>query len=339
MKRRVTVTLVFGAVPVLAAVAILVIIAPSVQTWIVVMGISVLAGLCSAYSGYERYRVLVSVAKRIDDGAQMAITALAETTAARADADKVLAASFERCFAGYGQREAQSRSGALTKFMKDVTTLLGQYRDIQDREAKSRTATVAAELVKVRETFADVGQAIENTVADWRTMTLEVERISKRLSAELRERVTGTLNALQDAWAHGAELRASEMVAEVRRTRAEFEQLTRAADETLREHAAVFKEHQQYVDAQLGRDAELRCKALADWAGLAKESSNSIRALISDLKNLLLAERRRQEEQKRAERDHFENILEDQRKAHEDAAVRSGQLWDHLLNRLKDDAG
>ena len=338
MKGTGTFTLAYGALPVLAAAAILVIITPSVQTWLVVLGISVVAGLCSGWSGHERHRLLVSVRLRIDDGVQTAITALAETTAARTETDKLLVDSFERCFAEYGRRNEQSRSNALTEMTKEVTALLGEYGELQEREAKSRAVAIDEELAKVRETFAVAGKTIENAIGDWRKMTLEVERISKRVAAGLQEHVTSALNALQDAWVHGGELRANEMLAEVKRTRAEFEQFFRAAAETLRGHAAAITEQQQHLDGLRAAEAESRSAVLADWARVAEESSNSIRDLASDigsrLEKLHVAEKNRQEEHTRAERGHFETMLEDQRRAYEDAAERSGQLWGHLLDQL-----
>ena len=338
MKSAVTAALACGALPVLAASAILVSMAPTVQTWIVVLALSVVAGLCSAWSGYERHRLLVSLQTRIDAGAQTARTALAETTAARTEADKLLVDSFERCFAEYGRRDEQSRSTALTKLTTEVAVLLREYRDTHDREAKSRAAALDGELAKVRETFAVAGQTIENAIADWRKTTAEVERISKRLVAELQEHVTNTLSAVLNTWTSGAELRANEILAEMKRSRVEYEELSRAAGENLRSHTVAIAEHQQYLDDQRAAEGELRNAVLADWARAAKEANNSIRDVVSDLgarlERILVEERNRREEQRQAERGRFERMLEDQRKAYDDAAAGSAQLWDHMLAQL-----
>ena len=283
MKSTVTATLARGASPVLAAAAILVIMAPTVETWIVVMAISVVAGLCSAWSGYQRYGLLVSLLRRVDECAMTTRTALAETAVSRIEADKLLVESFERSFGKYKQRNEQSRSNALTKLTKDATALLVEYREFQDREAESRAAAIATELAKVRETLSEVGKGIETAVSDWRKTTMEIQRVSQRF-------------------------------------------------------AAAITDQQQHLDEQRAMDEKSRRALLADWGSVAQESTNSIKDLATDvgarLEELLVAEKKRQEERRRAERDHFEAMLEDQRKAHDAAAKRSGQLWGHLLDQL-----
>ena len=283
MKSAVTATLARGASPVLAAAAILVIMAPPVQTWIVVMAISVVAGLGSAWSAYQRYGLLASLLRRVDECGMTARTALTEAAASRIEANKLLVKSFERSFGEYRQRDEQSRSNALTKLTKDVTALVAEYREFHDREAESRAAAIVGELAKVREAFSAVGQGIETSVTDWRKTTIEVQRVSQRF-------------------------------------------------------ADAITAQQQHLDEQRAMDEKSRRALLADWGSVAQESTNSIRDLATDvgsrLEELLVAEKKRREEQSQAERDHFEAMLEDQRRAHEAAAERSGQLWGHLLDQL-----
>ena len=56
---------------------------------------------------------------------------------------------------------------------------------------------------------------------------------------------------------------------------------------------------------------------------------------VATLRELVETETQRQQEQKRAERDHLDKMLERQQRAHDEAGERSGQLWDRLLNQLE----
>ena len=283
MKSAVTATLARGVSPVLAASAILVIMAPTAQTWIVVMAISVAAGAGSAWSAYQRYKLFADLLRRVDECAMTARTALTETAASRIEANNLLVKSFERSFGEYEQRDEQSRSNALTKLTKDVTALVAEYREFHDSKAESRAAATVAELAKVRETLSAVGRGIETSVNDWRKTTEEVQRVSQRF-------------------------------------------------------ADAITAQQQHLDEQRAMDEKSRRALLADWESVAQKSTDSIRDLATDvgarLEELLVSEKKEQEKQKQAERDHFEAMLEDQRRAHEAAAERSGQLWGHLLDQL-----
>lgn len=364
MKKPVLFALASGAVLPLVAVAVLAIIMPALGTWVVVMAIAIIAGASVAWIGHEGYQLLASVRERIDAGTQTTLKALGEereeTKVARTKADEMLADRLERFFEERGKRDEEWH---------------------------------------------------RKTLAEWDKTTSDVQEVVKRLVEDLREHFATTLAAEREALAHSTELRNETILVEVKQARDEFEQLAKATQNVVEQHATVIQATkeviasvEEHLDNQRVNEAELRQAALADWQNVTTALGASFEAMLSDmrshlktlaeeeralrehaeqsrveaidaelakvrkifegaaqsiavaeklikdsnskfnseaekaiagLRELIELESRRQQDQNRADRDHFQKMLEDQRKAHDAASERSEELWIYLLDQLE----
>ena len=96
------------------------------------------------------------------------------------------------------------------------------------------------------------------------------------------------------------------------------------------------------IDAELAnvkRTFDVAAQGIAVAKERIKDSHTKLNAevgrAIAGLHELIETETRRQQEQNRADREHFQKMLENQRKAHEEADKHSEQLWCRLLDQLE----
>ena len=342
-----TVLFAFGAVFPLVAVAVLVIIMPPLATWVVVGGIAVVAGVFSAWAGQELCQLLWSVRAGINVGTQTMLKALEEaskeTKAARNEANKVLAERLERFFKEYGQRDeawrtqtlaewqavTQALGSSFEKVLSDaishLATLAEQERALQEATAKSRAEAMLAEVKQARSEFE---QLCEGTKEAMERHAVVIQATAK------------TLEAVEE---HFAKQQANEV--EVRHVAlAEWRAVTQALGSSFEKHLATLAEQERALQEAAAKsrakviDAELaKIKETFEQVEDTRTKLNAeVKKAIEALRNLVETEAQRQQQQKRADRDHHEKMLEVQQKAHDAAAERSGQLWGQLLDRLND---
>ena len=337
MKKSVLFAL--GAVFPLVALAVLTIIMPPLGTWVVVVGIAVIAGVFSAWAGQELGRLLLSVRERIDSGTQTTLKALGEaneeTRAARSEANKTLAKRFERFFEEYGQRDEDWRTKTLAewqavrqaldssfkKMLSDVrshlATLAEQERAWQEEAVQSRTEAMQAEAKQARSEFAQLCEATKEAVGQQAAV------------------VQATQKTIENVEDHFAKQQANAL--------AEWQAVTQALASSFEKNLAALAERERVLQEKAAQerteaiDAELA--QVKETFALVEDARNKLNAefekVIGELRALVETEAQRQQDQKRADRDHLEEMLEVQQKAHDEAGERSGQLWGRLLDQLK----
>ena len=349
MKKPVLFALASGAVLPLVAVAVLAIIMPALGTWVVVMAIAIIAGASAAWIGHEGYQLLASVRERIDAGTQTTLKTLGEareeTEVARSEADEMLADRLERFFEERGKRDEEWRVKTLAEWGKTTSdvqevlkrlvedlrehfaTTLAAEREALAHSTELRTEAILVEVKQARDEFEQLAKATQNVVERHATVihaTKEViasveDHLDKQRAneAELRQAALTDWQNVTTALGTSFEAMLSDMRSHLK-TLADEER-------SLQEQAA--KRRAEAIDAEL---AEVR-----NTFEVAAQSIATAEKLVEDSSNKLNAESRRQQEQNRADRDHFQKMLEDQRKAHEDASERSEKLWIHLLDLLE----
>ncbi len=334
-----TVLFAFGAVFPLVALAVLTIIMPSLGTWVIVMGVSVIAGVFLAQARQELGKLLLSVREGLDAGTQTTLKALREENkenkATRREANKILAERFERFFEEYGQRDADWRTKTLAewqsvtqalassfeKMLADTSsrliTLAEQERVLQEEAAKDRAEAMQAEAKQVRSEFAQLCEATKEAVEQHAAVIQATQKVIENVENHFAKQQANTLTE----WQSVTQALASSFEKNLA-TLAERERV-------LQEKAA--QERTEAIDAGLAQIKEI--------FALVEDALNKLNAefekVIGELRALVKEETQRQQEQKRGDRDHLEKMLEVQQKAHDEAAERSGQLWGRLLDQLK----
>ena len=323
-----TVLLAFGAVFPLVALAILTIVMPSVGTWAIVIGLAVVAGVLSAQAGQELVQLLLSIREGLGEANK-------EAKAAQSEANKILAERFERFVEEYGQRDEDWRTKTLAewqavmqaldssfeKMLSDVrlhlATLAEQERAWQEEAVQSRTEAMQAEAKQVRSEFAQLCEATKEAVEQ---------------HAAIIQATQKTIENVEDHFAKHQANALTEWQAVTQALASSFEKNLSALAErerVLQEKAA--QERTEAIDAELAQ--------VKETFALVEDTRNKLNAefekVIGELRALVEKETQRQEKQKSADRDHLEKMLEIQQKAHDEAAERSGQLWGHLLDQLK----
>ena len=323
-----TVLFAFGAVSPLVALAVLTIVMPPVGTWAIVMGLAVVAGALSAQAGQELVQLLLSIREGLGEANK-------EAKAAQSEANKILAERFERFVEEYGQRDEAWRSKTLAewqavrkaldssfeKMLSDVrshlATLAEQERTWQEEAVQSRTEAMQAEAKQARSEFAQL---------------CEVTKEAVEQQAAIVQATQKTIENVEDHFAKQQANALTEWQAVTQALASSFEKNLAALAEqerVLQEKAA--QERTEAIDAELAQ--------VKETFALVEDTRNKLNAefekVIGEIRALVEAEMRRQEKQKRDDRDHLEKMLEVQRKAHDEAAERSGQLWGHLLDQLK----
>ncbi len=323
-----TVLFAFGAVFPLVALAVLTIVMPPVGTWAIVMGLAVVAGVLSAQAGQELVQLLLSIRKGLGEANK-------EAKAAQSEANKILAERFERFVEEYGQRDEDWRTKTLAewqavrqaldssfeKMLSDVrshlATLAEQERAWQEEAVQSRTEAMQAEAKQARSEFAQFCEATKEAVEQHAAVIQATQK---------------TIENVEDHFAKQQANALTEWQAVTQALASSFEKNLAALAErerVLQEKAA--QERTEAIDAELAQ--------VKETFALVEDTRNKLNAefekVIGELRALVKKETQRQEEQKSADRDHLEKMLEVQQKAHDEAEERSGQLWCHLLDQLK----
>lgn len=360
MKKPALFALASGAVLPLVAAAALAIIMPALGTWAVVMAIAIVAGTAIAWIGHERYLLLASVREQIDAGVLAALKALGETKketkAARSEADEMLAARLERFFEERSQRDEEWRRNTLAEWGKttaDVqevlkrlvedlrehfTTTLAAEREALAHDAELRTEAMLAEVKQARNEFEQLAKATQNVVERHATVIQATkaaiasveESLDKQRANEAESRQATLADWQTVTTALGTSFEA--MLSDLRA------HLKTLADEERALQERVAKRRDEAIDAELAKvrkTFEGAAQSIATAEKLIKDSSNTLNTEAKRARELIEAESRRQQDQNRADRNHFQNMLEDQRKAHEDADKHSEQLWSRLLDQLE----
>lgn len=318
----------FGAIPPLVATAVLAIIMPPLGTWCIVAGIAMVTGGFSAWAGHERNQLLVSVREQIDKGTQTTLKALEkareETKTARSEADKVLAERLERFFKEYGEREKEWRTKTLADW----------------RKATSEVQEVVRQTCKE---FEQLSEITKNAVEQHAQTTTEaMSHVEDHLDKQRKNEVESRQAALADWQEVTKELGLSfaEMLSSIR------SHLETIANEERELQERSTKSRAKAIDAELARvreTFELAVQGIGnalDGLDSTVEDSRSklnmeVEKAIEGLRQLIEEEMRRQQEQKRKDRDHYEKMLEIQQEAHIEASSRSEKLWGHLLDQLE----
>ena len=323
-----TVSFAFVAVFPLVAGAVLTIVMPPVETWAIVMGLALVAGVLSAQAGQNLVQLLLSIHEGLGEANK-------EAKAAQSEANKILAERFERLVEEYGKRDQDWRTKTLAewqsvtqaldssfeKMLSDVrshlATLAEQERAWQEEAVQSRTEAMQAEAKQARSEFAQLCEATKEAVEQHAAVIQATQK---------------TIEAVED---HFAKRQANVL--------AEWQSVTQALASSFEKNLATLAAQERAWQEDV---AERRNKAIDEELAKVKDTfalvedtrkklNSEFEKAIEALRSLVEAETRRQEEQKRADRDHFEKMLEKQKKAHDEAAERSGQLWGHLLDQLK----
>ena len=340
-----TVSFAFGAVFPLVALVVLILIMPPLWTWVVVMGIAMVAGVCSARAGQELDQLLLSIRQGIDAGTQTTLKALGEanekTKVVQSEANKILAERFERFFGEYGQRDEDWRTKTLAewqavrqaldssfeKMLSDIrsylATLAEQEQAWQEKATQSRTEAMLVEMKQARSEFEQLcegtREAVEQHTAVIQATVKTVEAVEDHL-AKQQENEAELRQAALAEWQVATQALGSSF---------EKNLATLAEQERARQEKAA-QSRTEAIDAELAK--------IKETFELVEDTRNKLNAefkkAIEGLRELVETETQRQQEQKRADRDHLEKMLEVQQKAHDEAAERSGQLWGRLLDQI-----
>ena len=324
-----TALLAFAAVFLLVALAALILIMPPVGTWVVVLGIAVVAGGLSAWAGQELGVLLLGIRQGIDAGTEKTLTALAEaneaTKAAQSEANNTLAERFERFCEEYGKRDEEWRTKTLADWQAVKQTLdssfeqaLAHLAKLAEQEAETAEARTEAARSELAQLCAGMKEAAEQHTA-------VIQETAKAVETHLSNQQESEAKLRQDALAG-------------------WQAVTRELGSSFEQNLSVMAEQERVWQEKA---AQSRTEALDAELAKVKETFE----LIEDTRNklntefekavealgaLIETETQRQKERKRADRDHFEKMLEAQQEAHADADERSEKLWGHLLDRLKE---
>ena len=288
-----------GVVLPLVAAAVLAIIMPALETWVVVMAIAIIAGAATAWIGHEGYLLLASVREQIDAGVQTALKALGEakeeTKAAQSEADEMLAARLERFFEERSQRDEEWRRHTLAEWGKtmadvqevlkrlveDLRETLAAEREALAHDAEQRTEAMLAEVKQARNEFEQLAEATQNVVERHAAViqaTKEViASVEDHLDTQRANEAKLRRDALADWQAVTTELGTS-FAAMLSDLRAHLKTL---ADEerALQERAA--KRRDEAIDAELAKvrkTFEGAAQSIATAETLIKDSSNTLNA-------------------------------------------------------------
>lgn len=265
MKKSLLLALASGAVFPLVAMAVLAIIMPPLVTWVVVVGIALVAGGFSALAGHEWYQLLMNVRERINKGTQK---------------------EFEQ-FSGMMKDAVERHAQATTEAMSHIEECLEKQR-VNEAEARQAALT------------------------DW-------EKVTKELGSSFAEMLSGIRSHLEILTKEQRELQ---------------ERATKSRDEAIDLELAKVREKYELTVKSIG-------SALDRFDAMVEDSrdklNKEVQQAIDDLRELIKTEAQRQQDQKRADLNHFQKMLEVQQKAHDEASERSGKLWSHLLDRLEND--
>ncbi len=256
----------------------------------------------------------------------------------------------EKHFAKWHESESELRQAVLAEWRSTVASFEGrlesivaQERAFQEQASKSRTEAVDAELAGVKETFAlvedtrnrhnaDLGKAVATLRELVATETQRQQEQKRAERGQLAEMTKTIVEKHFAKWHEGeSELRQAAL-AEWRSTVSSFE----GRLESIVAQERAFQEQASQSRTQTA-DAELA--QMKETFALLEDTRNKHNAdlgkAVATLRELVETETQRQQEQKRAERDHLDKMLERQQRAHDEAGERSGQLWDRLLNQLE----
>lgn len=349
-----------GVVFPLVAAAVLAIIMPALETWVVVMAIAIIAGAATAWIGHAGYLLLASVREQIDAGVQTALKALGEakeqTKAARSEADELLAARLERFFEERGQRDEEWRRKTLAEWGKttaDVQEVLKRLvedlrehfaatlaaeREALAHDAELRTEAMLAEVKQARNKFEQLAKETQNVVERHAAVIQATKEViasveehldtQRANEAELRQAALADWQAVTTALGTSFAAMLSDLRAHLK-TLADEER-------ALQERAA--KRRDEAIDAELAKVRTIfegAAQSIATAEKLIKDSSNTLKSEAERARKFIESEARRQQKQNRTDRDHFQQMLEDQRKAHEEADKHAEQVWSRLLDQLE----
>ncbi len=312
---------------VLVALAVLTIVMPPVETWAIVMGLAVVAGVLSAQAGQELVQLLLSIRAGIEEANKEAKTAQSE-------ANKVLAERFERFVKEYEKRDedwrtktlaewqavSQALDSSFEKMLSDVRSHLAtqaeQERAWHEEAVQKRTEAMQAEAKQARSEFAQLCEATKEAVEQ---------------QAAVIQATQKTIESVED---HFTKQQANALT--------EWQTVTRALASSFEENLAALAERERVLHEEAVQkrteaiDAELA--QIKETFALVEDTRNKLNAelkkVIGELRVLVEEETQRQEKKRSADRDHFEGMLEVQQKDHEKAEKRSEKLWNHLLDRL-----
>lgn len=317
MKKSVLFASACGVVFPLVAAATLAIVMPTLGTWVVVMAIAIVAGASAAWIGHEGYLLLASVREQIDAGTQTTLKELGEsreeTRAVRSEADEMLADRLERFIEERGKRDEEWRRNTLAEWEKTTADVQEVFKGLVENLREHFTSISAAEREALSHGLDQLGKATKEAIASIGEH-LDTQQASE---AELRQA------ALDDYREVTKELGASfaDMLSDLKA------HLKTLADEERALQERATKRRDEAIDAELAK--------VRETFDVAKEGIAEAKEQIEDSHTKLNAEVKRQQEQNRANREHFQKMLEDQRKAHEEADKHSEQLWSRLLDQLE----
>ena len=203
-------------------------------------------------------------------------------------------------------------------------------------------AALAARIERFLEEYVQRAKARDAAMLEaYRTMSSDAQRSLQEAFAAMQEHHVNTVAAERDTLLRGAELRAKAVLDETRQALAGFERLSSAVSVAVERHTAVVQSNEESLvrfESQLEAIAA-RERELQEAAGRSR--AQSLDAEVAKVRETFLYAAKRIEEliQRREDADqtHFQRVLEMQRKAHDEASERSGQLWTHLLDQLKQD--
>lgn len=203
-------------------------------------------------------------------------------------------------------------------------------------------AALAARIERFLEEYVQRAKARDAQMLEgWHTMSSDAQRSSQEAFAAMREHFVNTVAAERDTLLRGAELRAKAVLDETRQALDGIERLSSAISFAVERHTAVVQSNEESLarfESQLEAIAA-RERELQEAAGRSR--AQSLDAEVAKVRETFVHAAKRIEEliQERqgADQTHFQQMLEIQRKAHDEASERSGQLWTRLLDQLQQD--
>ena len=342
MKKPVLFASACGAVFPLVAAATLAIVMPALGTWVVVMAIAIVAGASVAWIGHEGYLLLASVREQIEAGTRTTLKELGEsrkeTRAVRSEADERIAERLERFFEESGKRDEEWRRNTLAEWEKTKADVQEVFKGLVENLREHFTSISATEREALSHRLDQLGKATQNVVERHATViqaTKEAiasvgDHLNKQRASEAELRQA----ALDDYQEVTKELGASfaDMLSDLKT------HLKTLADEERAEQERAEQSRAEAIDAELAKvrkTFDVAAQGIAVAKERIKESHTKLNAEVGRAIAELESETRRQQAQNRADRDHFQKMLENQRKAHEEADKHSEQLWCRLLDQLE----
>ena len=285
-----------GSLAPLAAAAVLAGIMPAPATWVLVVGVAVVAGAFAAWAGYEWSRLLVSVRDEITESTR---TAQEISQEMRADT-----------------RAVQKEAGEL--LAQQLGRLFGEERKLAESQRQVEAKAIVAELVDMRKAFELATQAIQDTVQG---IAMETQRQQEQRRNDLE-----SSQSMLELQRQSHEAAGQRVIEKLSSTCTEISASVSSHIETTRAEERKFTEHQRQVRADVVAE---------ELAEVTRTFESAAQTIQETVQGIAMEAQREQQEQRQADQESFQSMLELQQQSHEAAAQRSGQLWDRLLNRLK----